>query len=186
VRRFQSSRGLPATGVADAATAAAMGLIAAGTPAAPPPAPAPANWTNLRMGSRGATVAATQRAVLNSGIFLRGGADGIYGSYTTAAVRLYQANRGLPQTGVVDAAIAQAMGLFTPSGPVGAIQPGGPAPARSYTVVRGDSLNGIARKNGIAIGDLLALNNLYLSSVIHPGMVLTVAAGSGAAAASVG
>ena len=97
-------------------------------------------------------------------------------------MRLYQANHGLPQTGVVDAATAQAMGLFTPSGPVGAIQPGGPAPARSYTVVRGDSLYGIARKTGISIGDLLALNNLNLRSVIHPGMVLNVVAGSGAAA----
>lgn len=183
VSRFQSRRGLPRTGIVDAATATSLGLIVGGRPVpAPTPVPSPTTWSNLGMGSRGTRVAAAQRAVMNSGIYLRGGADGIYGSYTTAAVRLYQRNRGLPQTGVVDAATATAMGLFKPSitpRPT-PVPPGGPAPARTYTVVRGDSLYGIARKSGVSIDVLLSLNNLRLNSVIHPGMVLTVAAGSAA------
>ena len=185
VRRFQTSRGLSATGVTDIATATAMGLVSGDGAVAPPPAAPPpaAVWADLRMGSRGATVASAQRAVINSGIFLRGGADGIYGSYTTAAVRQYQLNRGLPQTGVVDAVTATAMGLFTGSGAPTPIPPGSPAPARTYTVVRGDSLYGIARKSGVAIGELLSLNNLALNSLILPGMVLTVAAGTADAAA---
>lgn len=56
-----------------------------------------------------------------------------------------------------------------------------PAPAPSptpatgtYTVVRGDSLYGIASKTGTPINTLLALNGLTLSSVIQPGQVLKI------------
>jgi LysM repeat protein len=42
----------------------------------------------------------------------------------------------------------------------------------TYTVRRGDSLYGIARRFGIRLDTLLALNALRVSSVIHPGDVL--------------
>lgn len=139
------------------------------TPPTPPPPTTPATWTNVGSGARGATVVRIQQAVMNSGIYLRGGSDGVYGPVTAAAVRQYQANRGLPATGVVDAATATAMGLWSGSTP-----PTTPPPATSgtYTVVRGDCLYCIARKTGTPINTLLSLNNLRLNSTIYPGQVL--------------
>ena len=44
----------------------------------------------------------------------------------------------------------------------------------SYTIVAGDSLYGIAHKTGVALDELLRLNNLQLDSIIHPGQTLKV------------
>jgi len=52
-----------------------------------------------------------------------------------------------------------------------------PAPAAGstrYTVLNGDYLAGIARKNGVTLPALLAANQITASSVIVPGQVLTV------------
>jgi LysM repeat protein len=46
-----------------------------------------------------------------------------------------------------------------------------------YTVKRGDYLTGIARKLGVTLPDLLAVNNLTVASVIVPGAQLVVPAG---------
>ena len=108
VATYQSRRGLPATGAVDDATAAAMGLCTTTTP------PAPVAWTPISVGARGGPVSAIQRAVINAGIYLVGGADGYYGPYSAAAVQRYQSARGLPATGVVDEATAVAMGVYTP------------------------------------------------------------------------
>ena len=57
-------------------------------------------------------------------------------------------------------------------------QPAAPAPGTSlYTVVAGDYLTGIANKLHIPFADLLSLNHLVRSSVIHPGMQLIVPVG---------
>ena len=48
-------------------------------------------------------------------------------------------------------------------------------PPLTYTVVRGDSLYGIASKTDTPISALLSLNGLTLRSVIHPGQVLLIA-----------
>jgi len=45
-------------------------------------------------------------------------------------------------------------------------------PTHPYTVLTGDYLAGIARKNGVTLPALLAANNLQIASVIVPGMVL--------------
>jgi len=111
VKVYQSRQGLPVTGAVDEATARAMGLCTSSAPTTPVASGA---WTVVQRGQRGPAVAAVQRAVINSGIYLYGGADGIFGAYTEAAVKKYQEARGLPATGVVDAATAQAMGLYTP------------------------------------------------------------------------
>lgn len=50
--------------------------------------------------------------------------------------------------------------------------------ARTYTVQPGDALASIARKTGVKLSDLLAVNRLTISSTIHPGRVLTLPAGS--------
>jgi LysM repeat protein len=55
-----------------------------------------------------------------------------------------------------------------------------------YTVVKGDSLSGIAAKLGVPMADLLALNGLTRSSVIHPGRQLQVPRGGHLPAGSPG
>ena len=47
-----------------------------------------------------------------------------------------------------------------------------------YVVKKGDTLYGIARKNGMAVADLMALNNLDSSAVIKVGQKLKVAQGT--------
>ncbi len=59
------------------------------------------------------------------------------------------------------------------AGPVTTVAPSGFV----YTVVKGDSLSGIAAKVHTRLADLLALNHLTASSLILPGMQLQVPAG---------
>jgi hypothetical protein len=75
--------------------------------------PAAAPWTVLVPGIEGATVVAVQDALLAAGIELPGGADGVYGDSTMAAVAAYQRATGdLQVTGAVDAATARALGVL--------------------------------------------------------------------------
>ena len=55
----------------------------------------------LAKGSNGKKVKEVQERLIKWG-FLDGGADGIFGSGTQAAVKAFQADRGLDETGVVD------------------------------------------------------------------------------------
>ena len=85
----------------------------------PPRGPLPTGtWRTVQYRARGAHVAAIQRALIASGIALRGGADGAYGRYTTAAVRFFQTASGLRATGGVDRATAIALGLALRAAPV--------------------------------------------------------------------
>jgi peptidoglycan hydrolase-like protein with peptidoglycan-binding domain len=89
VRRFQTAASLPATGSIDEATAVAVGL----NPARP----------HLALGASGTKVRALQQQLAETGIHVRGGADGRYGPSTAAAVRAFQAVHRLPLTGTLDA-----------------------------------------------------------------------------------
>ncbi|WP_202845643.1 lytic transglycosylase domain-containing protein [Luteimonas saliphila] len=60
-----------------------------------------------------------------------------------------------------------------------------PPPARTHTVVRGDSAWRIAGRYGITPGELLARNGLDARSVLRPGTVLAIDAAVGAAATAV-
>ncbi len=63
----------------------------------------------------------------------------------------------------------------------------GTAPAGKTTVItvqKGDTLYGIARKNGMSVADLMALNNLDSSSVIKVGQKLKVTEGGAASTTS--
>jgi hypothetical protein len=74
---------------------------------------AAAPWTVLVPGADGDTVVAVQEAVLAAGIELPGGADGMYGDSTMAAVAEYQRQAGTLQvTGAVDEATARALGVL--------------------------------------------------------------------------
>ncbi|MEY4605920.1 MAG: hypothetical protein RLY45_680 [Actinomycetota bacterium] len=102
VRRFQADHGLTADGIVGPATAAALGLRL------------PETGAIVRRGSSGVIVVLVQQALMSTGIELVGGADGIFGRYTEAAVRRFQADHGLTADGVVGPATAAALGLRLP------------------------------------------------------------------------
>ena len=118
LKTYQQSKGLSATGVLDDATVAALSLATAApaAPAAPTtPAPAPAATANpyegMTVGARGDLVKELQRALMSTGIALRGGADGVFGNATKGALILFQKTNGTAQTGVLTAQEATTLGL---------------------------------------------------------------------------
>jgi peptidoglycan hydrolase-like protein with peptidoglycan-binding domain len=104
VKRYQQSRGLPATGRADAATLNALGSRA-------PAVRSGGSGGGLARGARGDAVRQLQLKLMQAGIFVAGGADGIFGAATERALKTYQQRKGLPATGRVDAQTARALGL---------------------------------------------------------------------------
>jgi peptidoglycan hydrolase-like protein with peptidoglycan-binding domain len=118
---FQTNKGLTATGVLDIPTAVALALIA--PVAAPAPAPAPAavsvaSTTTLIdpsslpvRGNRGDTVRTLQKALINAGIEVKGGADGVFGGATFVALQKYQIANALTVTGTLTTQTAVKLGL---------------------------------------------------------------------------
>lgn len=101
VAQFQEAHGLPATGVVDTATATLLGVL----PATP----------ILKIGSRGAAVAAVQQQLIAVGIALRGGADGTFGRQTEAALKYFQQTRHILPTGNLDAGTAAVLAAAQPA-----------------------------------------------------------------------
>ena len=97
VKQFQNRNGLNATGVVDAATSLALGLT-----------------TNplygLKQGATGDAVKQLQQRLIDLGIALPGGADGVFGAGTTTAVKQFQGRVGYSKSGEVNAATAVALG----------------------------------------------------------------------------
>ncbi|THJ64840.1 LysM peptidoglycan-binding domain-containing protein [Arthrobacter echini] len=56
----------------------------------------------------------------------------------------------------------------------------GPAPAGTYTVAAGDTLTAIAARNQVPLGPLLSVNELSMTSLIHPGQELVLPGGDAA------
>lgn len=78
--------------------------------------PAEAPWTVLVPGAEGDSVAAVQQAVIDAGVDVPGGADGVYGNDTMVAVAEYQRQAGdLLVTGAVDISTARSLGVYTDS-----------------------------------------------------------------------
>jgi hypothetical protein len=78
--------------------------------------PAAAPWTVLVPGAEGDIVAAVQQALIAADVEVAGGADGVYGNDTMAAVAEYQrSNDALQVTGAVDVATARALGVYQDS-----------------------------------------------------------------------
>lgn len=87
--------------------------LAAGPGALLPAVPAVAEAPGFPLlGDRGPEVAALQRALIAAGIPLRGGADGVFGPATAAAVKAFQAAMGAPATGIVDEITAATLALI--------------------------------------------------------------------------
>jgi peptidoglycan hydrolase-like protein with peptidoglycan-binding domain len=121
---YQRANGLGATGRVDQATADRLRLGAGGG-AAPAPAPSPAPsasnpYVGMKVGARGDRVKELQRALMETGLALRGGADGVFGNVTKSTLTLFQRLNGTPQTGVVGERDAKLLGLGSSSGPQGA------------------------------------------------------------------
>ncbi len=119
---FQTRRGLSASGAIDQPTADAL----AGSAPAAPSTPAPSNggssasaYVGLKVGSNGNAVKELQRALMDTGLALRGGADGVFGNVTRTTLMLFQKTNGDEQTGVVSADDAKLLGLGSASGPQG-------------------------------------------------------------------
>jgi peptidoglycan hydrolase-like protein with peptidoglycan-binding domain len=75
--------------------------------------PAAAPWTVLVPGADGDTVEAVQEALIAAGVDVPGGADGVYGNDTMAAVADYQRRHDdLQVTGAVDMATARSLGVY--------------------------------------------------------------------------
>ena len=120
---YQSRAGLGTTGLVDEATAASLGLTAPAAPAA-----AAAASGSLSVGARGDAVKELQNALMSLGVFVPGGADGVFGPATKTAVSNFQRWNGLAVSGEVDAATATRLGLGSNAGaPVAAANPAPPA-----------------------------------------------------------
>ena len=114
LKSFQNSRGLEATGVADEATLLALTTSGAtqtdgGDESAVAVPSEFSQLVGLRPGALGDSVAALQRRLLDLGITVRGGADGIFGPATTSSLKTFQEGRNLETTGIVDDATASAL-----------------------------------------------------------------------------
>lgn len=168
LRNLQKVAGFRPTGRLDARTAKFLGLTSlnvapaakrntkASTVAATATA-APAIIV-ARAGDRNETVRIVQQAMLKDGIGLAGGADGIYGNATSAAVAEFQKRRGLPITGQVDQVT---MNAITAMSPVVAAPVAPAAPA----VVSGISIQNLP-KRGERSENVRTLQNALIANNI--------------------
>ncbi len=114
VTEFRQTNGLGAGGVIDAATANMLGL---GT-TTPPAAPATSNpYVGLTLGNQGPLVKDLQTALMDTGLVVRGGADGLFGNATKSALIDFQRVNAIPQTAVVTEQGARILNLGTPASP---------------------------------------------------------------------
>lgn len=134
----------------------------------------PASWRApaeaadaLKAGSRGPYVALAQHFLYQLG-FLELQPDGIFGPATEAAVRRFQAERGLGVDGIVGrrtwAELEQAVAART---------------ARAHVVQPGESLWLLARRYGAAVEVIAAANGIGDPSRIRAGQVLVIPAPEG-------
>jgi len=131
LRSLQKVAGFKATGKLDERTAKFLGLVdVAPAPAAVVATPVVAVATKNvvvasssslpKAGDRSQSVRTIQEVLIRDGIGLVGGADGIFGNGTSAAIAEYQKRRGLSITGVMDDATQAAM-TPAPVAPVAAV-----------------------------------------------------------------
>jgi peptidoglycan hydrolase-like protein with peptidoglycan-binding domain len=109
LKALQKVAGFKATGVLDEKTAKFLGLVDV----------APLASDNLpTVGMSGDYVWSLQQALINSGVTVKGGADGKFGLATTIALGKFQAAKGLSVSKVLDKATAVALGLLAAPAPV--------------------------------------------------------------------
>ncbi|WP_164200882.1 lytic transglycosylase domain-containing protein [[Micrococcus luteus] ATCC 49442] len=82
------------------------------------------------------------------------------------------------KVGSGESAAAAPQPAAAPAAPAPAPAAPSPAPGGSYTVKAGDTLSAIASKHGVKLSDILAANQLSMTSVIYPGNKLVIPGGS--------
>ncbi|MEK9938398.1 MAG: peptidoglycan-binding protein, partial [Ilumatobacter sp.] len=108
LKDFQATNGLEVTGRVNDATAQALASNSADRSAAAASNPY-TQLVGLRPGALGGSVEALQQRLLDLGVQVRGGVDGIFGPATANSLKAFQTQRGLPADGVVDNATAEAL-----------------------------------------------------------------------------
>ena len=108
LKSLQKVAGFAPTGTLDAKTAKFLGLVDV----------APLSKSNFpTVGSSGDAVWSLQQALINSGVQVKGGADGKFGLATSIALGKFQAMKGLSVTKAVDESTAIALGLLAAPAP---------------------------------------------------------------------
>ena len=108
LRSLQKVAGFRATGKLDSRTAKFLGIVDV-TPLSKNSLPT--------IGASGDAVWSIQQALINSGVTVKGGADGKFGLATSIAIGRFQSARGLRVTKSVDEATAIALGLLAAPAP---------------------------------------------------------------------
>ena len=112
VRLFQRTNGLTADGIVGSATAAALGMTLTGGTSS---GGGSTSSGVLKRGGSGADVKTMQQKLKNWGYY-SGSVDGIFGSGTESAVKLFQRTNGLTADGIVGSATAAALGMTLTGG----------------------------------------------------------------------
>jgi murein DD-endopeptidase MepM/ murein hydrolase activator NlpD len=108
LKSLQKVAGFAPTGTLDAKTAKFLGLVNV----------APLTKSNFpTVGASGDAVWSLQQALINSGVQVKGGADGKFGLATSIALGKFQALKGLAVTKAVDESTAIALGLLAAPAP---------------------------------------------------------------------
>jgi peptidoglycan hydrolase-like protein with peptidoglycan-binding domain len=116
VMQFQRWNGLEPTGSVNSATSKKLGLSDTSSPAANPAPATPVarsdnSYLGLRNGAQGNAVKEVQQALIDSGVVVRGGADGAFGNATKTALIAYQNSVGVTADGTVNQATIDKLGL---------------------------------------------------------------------------
>ena len=122
ITAFQTSKGLTVNGLLDAATAAALNLIAPMAAPATTVAPAAVSIASVTTtittlpvrGNKGDNVRLVQSALVAAGIEIKGGVDGVFGGATFVALQKFQTANGLTITGALDTVTAIKLGVMAP------------------------------------------------------------------------
>lgn len=121
-----------------------------------------------KSGSTGATVTTIQQKLIRWG-YLEGEADGIYGSRTAAAVRLFQKRNGLTVDGVAGPATLAALGIFEDGGGTGAASSAQDGEVALLARVISAEARGEPYAGQVAVGAVI------LNRVEHPSFPGTIA-----------
>ncbi|NQY57254.1 MAG: peptidoglycan-binding protein [Ilumatobacteraceae bacterium] len=146
---YQQGQGLTASGTVDGDTARALGLgLAVGergqaNPTTSAPAPTTHPYAGLKVGASGDKVKELQRALIQAGLNLLGGADGVFGNYTKQTLQQFQRANGLEASGVLSSEGANILGLGTSNAPQGVTTSQGGYPVYGE---RGDRVKALQQK----------------------------------------